>query len=57
MFQGRKYLRTGDMSRAGSVSRPEVAKSLRPELSIGWTWFLAASRDIHIECSNSMYGA
>ena len=43
MFQGRKYLRTGDMSRAGSVSRPEVAKSLRPELSIGWTWFLAPS--------------
>ena len=29
------------MSRAGSASRPEVSKSLEPEVSRGRTWFAA----------------
>jgi hypothetical protein len=31
------------MSRAGSVSGPEVSKSLGPEVSRGQTWFAAGS--------------
>jgi hypothetical protein len=31
------------MSRAGSVSRPEVFKSLGPEVSHGRTWFAVGS--------------